>query len=218
MGMFFVLQEWLSYCANRVGGAGAQSQQWGWSVWGSCKRPTSWAEEGLVKGCPPVLCLVRRAPSNFRTSSTLPTAGKYFKLLPLFRVSLRSLENACPLQVTGISAYQSAPTLSGVQPHSPPKPSASVDSCSQSSTALKDAVCRVPEHLPLPALSSSSCLWAEVGEGLGSTLSRLCNLTLLCLVFSSSPGGGSLFWSLQVIFRVSCFCCPFLYFTILASM
>lgn len=71
-------------------------------------------------------------------------------------------------------------------------------------------VCRVPESL---SASCSVPLSPTCGLGwekeLGPDQSQLCHFTILCVGFSSSPGVGSLFFSLQVVFRVSCFCCSY---------
>lgn len=80
-----------------------------------------------------------------------------------------------------------------------------MDLCSQSRSS---APCVQSSWVPIlsPLCSSSSCLWAGWGKGLGPSKSQLCHFALLCGVFSSSPGLGGLFCNLQVVFRVRCIC------------
>lgn len=56
----------------------------------------------------------------------------------------------------------------------------------------------------LPLLPACKLGW---GKGLGPNQLVLCYFTLLIMIFSSLLGIDGLFWSLQVIFWISCICC-----------
>lgn len=191
-------------CTGRFA-LGLSHQRGRWSVWCRLLQAPDqlvWGRTGEALPTGPLSSgesLLQPHPSG-----TLSTADKSFKVPLLCWVLVGPVGCACPPQAAGVPASRGAPALPGVQRSWSPKPA--VVRTGVPIAGLQGQVSRTPEHFPLPALFLSFPLVGWGGRRAWVLLSRGPAALPRGVVFSSSPGIGGPFCSLQIVFRGSCIC------------